>query len=160
MCQSSIMLKGRIQKKKYKSKGPDETKDIGYRLGKMLRPGNVVGLYGELGSGKTTMVKGIARALGIEEKEIMSASFTIITEYDSDPPFSHIDLYRIEKDSELDEVGFWEHIGGSTISVIEWAEKAESMLPEDLIRVGLTSVGEEVREITIEGGDEKDWNNL
>jgi tRNA threonylcarbamoyladenosine biosynthesis protein TsaE len=126
----------------------------------MLRPGNVVGLYGELGSGKTTMVKGIARALGIEEKEIMSASFTIITEYDSTPPFSHIDLYRIEKDSELDEVGFWEHIGGSNISVIEWAEKAESMLPEDLIRVGLTSVGEEVREITIEGGDEKDWNNL
>jgi tRNA threonylcarbamoyladenosine biosynthesis protein TsaE len=119
-----------------------------------------VGLYGELGSGKTTMVKGIARALGIEEKEIMSASFTIITEYDSTPPFSHIDLYRIEKDSELDEVGFWEHIGGNTISVIEWAEKAESMLPEDLIRVGLTSVGEEVREITIEGGDEKDWNNL
>ncbi len=154
------MLKGRIQNKKYTSKGPDETKDIGYRLGKMLRPGNVVGLYGELGSGKTTMVKGIARALGIEEKEIMSASFTIITEYDSTPPFSHIDLYRIEKDSELDEVGFWEHIGGSNISVIEWAEKAESMLPEDLIRVGLTSVGEEVREITIEGGDEKDWNNL
>jgi len=154
------MLKGRIQYKKYISNGPDETKDIGYRLGKMLRPGDVVGLYGELGSGKTTMVKGIARALGIEEKEIMSASFTIITEYDSNPPFFHIDLYRIEKDSELDEVGFWEYIGGSNISVIEWAEKAENMLPEDFIRVGLTSVSEEVREITIEGGDEKDWNNL
>jgi len=158
--QSSIMLKGRIQNKKYISKGPDETKDIGYRLGKKLRPGDAVGLYGELGSGKTTMVKGIARALGIEEIDIMSASFTIITEYDSDPPFSHIDLYRIEKDSELDEVGFWEHIGGSGISVIEWAEKAENMLPENLIRVGLTSVGEEIREITIEGRDEKDWNSL
>ena len=160
ICSYAIMLKRRILKKIYTSKGPDETKDIGYRLGKMLKPGDVVGLYGELGSGKTTMVKGIARALGIEEKEVMSASFTIITEYDSNPPFSHIDLYRIEKDFELDEVGFWEHIGGSGISVIEWAEKAERMAPEDMIKVRLKSIGEEIREITIEDENEKSRDNL
>lgn len=160
MCQSSIMLKGRIQNKKYISKGPDETRDIGYRLGKLLRAGDVVGLYGELGSGKTTMVKGIARAFGIEEKEIVSASFTIITEYHSNPPFSHIDLYRIEKDGELDDVGLWDYIGGDGISVIEWAEKAERGLSEDVIKVELKSIGEETREITIEGIDEKDWDNM
>ncbi|MEW6162548.1 MAG: tRNA (adenosine(37)-N6)-threonylcarbamoyltransferase complex ATPase subunit type 1 TsaE [Nitrospirota bacterium] len=145
---------------KYISKGPDETKEIGFRLGRLLRPGDVVGLYGELGSGKTTLVKGIAKALGIEDKDIVSASFTIIAEYNTTPPFSHIDLYRIEKDSELDDIGLWDQIGSDSISVIEWAEKAEGRLPEKMIKVRLKSLGEEMREITIEGRNEKDWDNL
>ncbi|NCO68756.1 MAG: tRNA (adenosine(37)-N6)-threonylcarbamoyltransferase complex ATPase subunit type 1 TsaE [Nitrospirae bacterium CG_4_10_14_0_8_um_filter_41_23] len=145
---------------KYISKGPDETRDIGFNLGKLLRPGDVVGLYGELGAGKTIMVKGIASALGIDEKEIVSASFTIIAEYDTIPPFSHIDLYRIEKDAEISELGLWDQIGGDSISVIEWAEKAERVLPEDMIKVRLKSVGENMREITIEGRDEKSRDNL
>lgn len=145
---------------KYISNSPDETKDIGFRLGKLLRIGDVVALYGELGSGKTTMVKGIANAFGIEEREIVSASFTIITEYDSTPPFSHIDLYRIEKDSELDEIGLWEQIKGNGISVIEWAEKAERWLPEDVIKVRLRSTDNTMREVIIEGNNEKNWDNL
>jgi tRNA threonylcarbamoyladenosine biosynthesis protein TsaE len=145
---------------KFISSSPDETKDIGFRLGKLLRPGDVVALYGELGSGKTTMVKGIANAFDIEEREIVSASFTIITEYDSTPPFSHIDLYRIEKDSELDEIGLWEQIKGNGISVIEWAEKAERWLPEDVIKVRLRSTDNTMREVIIEGNNEKNWDNL
>jgi tRNA threonylcarbamoyladenosine biosynthesis protein TsaE len=145
---------------RYISKGPDETRDIGFRLGKLLRPGDVVGLYGELGTGKTTMVKGIASALGIDEREIVSASFTIIAEYDTIPRFSHIDLYRIEKDVEFAELGLWDQIGEDSISVIEWAEKAEGWLPEDMIKVRLKSVGENMREITIEGRDEKSRDNL
>jgi tRNA threonylcarbamoyladenosine biosynthesis protein TsaE len=142
------------------SRGPDETKEIGFRIGRLLRPGDVVGLYGELGSGKTTMVKGIAKALGIEERDIISASFTIIAEYDTTPPFSHIDLYRIEKDAELDEVGLWNQIEGEGISVIEWAEKAERGLPEGAIRVRLTTISDNMREITIEGKNGEDWDNL
>ncbi len=142
------------------SKGPDETKDIGLRLGRLLRGGDVVALYGDLGTGKTTMVKGIADALRIPEKDIVSASFTIIAEYNTVPPFSHIDLYRIEKDAELDEIGLWEQIGGNGISVIEWAEKAEGWLPDNTIKVRLKSTGENTREITIEGRAEKDWDNL
>ena len=145
---------------RYISNGPDETRDIGFRLGKLLRPGDVVGLYGELGAGKTIMVKGIASALGIDEKEIVSASFTIIAEYDTIPRFSHIDLYRLEKDAEISELGLWDQIGGDSISVIEWAEKAERVLPEDMIKVRLKSVGENMREITIEGRDEKSRDNL
>ncbi len=144
----------------YISKGPDETKDFGFRLGRLLRPGDVVGLYGDLGAGKTTMVKGVASALGIDEREIVSASFTIIAEYDTIPRFSHIDLYRIEKKAELTELGLWDQTGGDSISVIEWAEKAEEGLPEDMIKVRLKSIGENMREITIEGGDEKNWDNL
>jgi len=149
-----------ILQKNYISKGPDETMEIGFRLGSLLRPGDIVGLYGELGAGKTTMVKGIARALGINEREIVSASFTIITEYDSYPPFTHIDLYRIERSNELDELGLWDHLGGEHISVIEWAEKAEGVLPEDTVMVKIKSVDEETREITIEGLHEKDRDNL
>ncbi|MBI5188944.1 MAG: tRNA (adenosine(37)-N6)-threonylcarbamoyltransferase complex ATPase subunit type 1 TsaE [Nitrospirae bacterium] len=142
------------------SKGPEETKDIGFRLGRFLKGGDVVALYGELGSGKTTMVKGIANALGIEEREIVSASFTMIVEYSTTPPLFHIDLYRIEKDAELDEIGLQNYIGGEGISVIEWAEKAGRELPEDAIWVELKSVSETMREIIIEGIDEKDWDNL
>jgi tRNA threonylcarbamoyladenosine biosynthesis protein TsaE len=145
--------------KTYISNAPDETKEIGFKVGRLLKSGDVVGLYGELGSGKTTLVKGIARAFGIEDKDIVSASFTIITEYNTTPPFSHIDLYRIEKDSELDEMGFWDHIKGDGISVIEWAEKAEKSLPEEMIKIRLKFLSEEIREITIEGKDAKDWNS-
>ena len=146
--------------KKYMSRSPHETIDIGFRLGKSLRSGDVIGLYGELGAGKTTMVKGIARAFGIDDREIVSASFTIIAEYHTTPPFSHIDLYRIEKDDELAELGLWDHIGEDSVSVIEWAEKAEKGLPEDIIKVRLKSIDEHMREITIEGEDEKNWDNL
>lgn len=146
--------------KKYISKDPDETKEIGFRLGKYLKPGQVVGLYGELGSGKTTMVKGIARAFGIRDQDVASASFTIISEYRSVPPFTHIDLYRIEREEELDEIGLWEHLGGQGIAVIEWAEKAGSGLPGDMIKVSLQTLNENVRDITIEGIDEKSRNNL
>lgn len=133
------------------SKSPDETKEIGFQLGKLLKPGDVVGLFGDLGSGKTTMVKGMARAFGIEERDIVSASFTIIAEYATTPPFFHIDLYRVEKLSELDEIGFWEHVCGSGIAVIEWADKAGSNLPEQMIKIKLKSLNEEIREITVEG---------
>jgi tRNA threonylcarbamoyladenosine biosynthesis protein TsaE len=125
-----------------------------------LKPGDVVGLYGELGSGKTTMVKGIASAFGIRDKDVASASFTIISEYRSVPAFTHIDLYRIEREEEIDEIGLWEHLGGQEIAVIEWAEKAESGLPRDAIKVRLKSLDNNVRDITIEGIDEKSRDNL
>ena len=145
---------------KYRSRGPEETKDIGYRLGMLLKPGDVVGLYGELGAGKTTMVKGIARAFGIDEREVMSASFTIISEYATNPPFAHIDLYRIEGASDFSEVGLWDQLGGEGISVIEWPEKAGGLLPGDMITVMVKSINDSLREIAIEGIDEKNWNNL
>lgn len=147
-------------KMKYISRGPEETKEIGFRLGRLLRPGDVVGLYGELGTGKTTMVKGIASALGVDEREVVSASFTIIAEYNTIPPLFHVDLYRIEKYDELTELGLWDQIRDDSISVIEWAEKAEKGLPESMIKVRFKTLGENIREITIEGGDEKNWNNL
>jgi tRNA threonylcarbamoyladenosine biosynthesis protein TsaE len=156
----SVYFKRYRLMKKFISRGPEETGDIGLRLGRILKPGDVVGLYGELGIGKTVMVKGIARAFGIEERDIVSASFTIISEYHTNPLFTHIDLYRIGTDEEVAGLGLWEHVGGENVAVIEWAERGEGILPDDIIKVRLKSVDEDTREITIEGIDEKSRHNL
>lgn len=132
------------------SRSENETKDIGCRLARRLRRGDVVCLYGELGTGKTTMVKGIASAFGIDERDITSASFTIISEYDTEIPFYHIDLYRVTPD-EVSELGLHEYLGGDGISVIEWAERAGAEIPEDSIRVWFDYKGDDLREIRIEG---------
>jgi tRNA threonylcarbamoyladenosine biosynthesis protein TsaE len=142
------------------SNRPEDTEEIGFRIGKKLSAGNIVRLYGDLGAGKTTMVKGIARALGIDKKDITSASFTIIAEYPGNPSFFHIDLYRISKGVDLDSTGIWDCLGTHSISVIEWAEKAEGELPEDSLKVTIKDLGNDMREIAIEGKDEKNWDNL
>ncbi|MBI5408809.1 MAG: tRNA (adenosine(37)-N6)-threonylcarbamoyltransferase complex ATPase subunit type 1 TsaE [Nitrospirae bacterium] len=132
------------------SKSESETRDIGARLGKKLKRGDVVCLYGELGSGKTTMVKGVATAFGIREKDITSASFTIIAEYDVPVPFYHIDLYRVTHE-DISSLGLHEYLGADGVSVIEWAERAESEIPEKSIKVRLSHIEDNLREIEIEG---------
>jgi tRNA threonylcarbamoyladenosine biosynthesis protein TsaE len=135
---------------KLQSKSDIETKDIGRKLGENLKRGDVVCLYGELGSGKTTMVKGIASAVGINERDVTSASFTIIAEYDATIPFYHIDLYRITTD-EVSELGLQEYLGSDGISVIEWAERAGGEIPDNSIRVSFNYTGENSRDIEIKG---------
>jgi tRNA threonylcarbamoyladenosine biosynthesis protein TsaE len=142
------------------SSSPEETEEIGFRIGRKLAAGDTVLLYGDLGAGKTTMVKGIGSALGIERKDITSASFTIIAEYPGNPPFFHIDLYRTSGAMDLESTGIWDCIGKHSISVVEWAEHAEGELPEDSLKVTIKIAENETREITIEGKDEKNWDNL
>ena len=135
-----------------KSNNESETIEIGKKLGKKLKKGDVVCLIGELGTGKTTMVKGIASVLGIEEREIASASFIIIAEYDRTIPFYHIDLYRLENE-EIPEIGLHEYLGRDGISVIEWAEKASTEIPDGSIKVQFRYAGDKAREIEIQGID-------
>ncbi len=128
------------------------TRSIGHRLGERLKPGDVVCLCGELGAGKTTMVKGIASAFGIAERDITSASFTIIAEYETPVPFYHIDLYRVTAD-ELPDLGLHEYLGSDGVAVVEWPENGESEMPDKIIHVSLNHTGEESREIEITGID-------
>jgi tRNA threonylcarbamoyladenosine biosynthesis protein TsaE len=134
----------------FKSNSESETKEIGRRLGSRLKIGDVVCLYGELGSGKTTMVKGIASALGIDERDIASASFVIIVEYNSTIPFYHIDLYRVEGD-KVQELGLQDYVGKNGITVIEWAEKAADYIPDKCISVKFHYTGENTRTIELQG---------
>lgn len=135
---------------KLQSSSDAETKHIGRKIGERLKRGDVVCLYGELGAGKTTMVKGIASALGIKERDITSASFTIIAEYDSGIPFYHIDLYRLVP-GEASELGLQEYLGSDGISVIEWADRAEDEIPVDSIKIFFKHIKENSRDIDIEG---------
>lgn len=135
---------------KLRSKSDTETKEIGRRLGEKLRPGDIVCLYGELGAGKTTFVKGMAGVFGVEERDITSASFTIIAEHETGTPFYHIDLYRVGPE-EIAGLGLHEYLGTSGVSVIEWAEKAEAEIGQDVIRVRIAYAGDEEREIEITG---------
>lgn len=144
------------------SNGPEETLRYGFKLGSILKRGDTVCLFGELGSGKTVFVKGIASALGIMERDITSASFTIIAEYkghlkDTPVPFYHIDLYRIADASQLDSVGVDEYIGKGGIAVVEWAERLGSI--EGAVSVRVNILDKDKREILVEGIDDKDWNN-
>jgi len=111
----------------------------------------VVAFYGELGSGKTTMIKGVAAGLGVTET-VKSPSFVIITEYQGRLPVYHIDLYRISSPKELDSLGLDSYLEGNGVCLIEWAERAEGLLPADSIRVRLR-VERPGRTITIEGLD-------
>lgn len=141
------------------SSGPDETESIGRRLGSRLKAGDVVALIGELGAGKTTMVKGIASAFGIPGRDVTSASFTVIAEYPGTPTFNHVDLYRIRGGEELEGTGFWDCLDAGGVTVIEWAENIGHVL-EGAITVKLKYSGDDRREIEIEGLDEKDRNYL
>lgn len=132
------------------SKSEDETREIGRKIGKKLKRGDTVCLYGELGAGKTTMVKGIASVLGIRERDITSASFTIIAEYEAAVPFYHIDLYRLTG-ADIHETGLTDYLGKDGIAVIEWADRASDEIPSDSIRVRLEHADGNVREISIEG---------
>ena len=135
---------------KLQSKSEAETMDIGRRVGAKLKRGDVVCLYGDLGAGKTTMVKGIASRLGINERDITSASYTIIVEYDADEPFYHIDLYRLTPE-QIPDLGLHEYLGSDGISVIEWAERAREEIPDDSIHISLNHIEDDLREIEIRG---------
>lgn len=135
-----------------RSDNEGQTKKIGKRLAEKLKPGDIVCLYGELGAGKTTFVKGMAPSFGIEERDITSPSFTIIAEHRGTIPLYHIDLYRLDR-TGVQEIGLHEYLYGDGISVIEWAERAEEEIPGKTIRVNIRYAGENSREIDIDGID-------
>lgn len=140
----------------------DETELTGFRLGNILKSYNnsfTVYLFGDLGAGKTVFIKGLASAFGIPPRDIGSASFVIVAEYETSPPFYHVDLYRIEGETAIDSLGIWEYIDSGGITAIEWAERLPEF-PEGGIMVRLSILNEDRREITIEGIDEKDWDNM
>ena len=130
-----------------------ETFELGKRIANAVNPGTVILFYGDLGAGKTVMTKGIAAGLGIAEM-ITSPTFTIMQEYEGGRmPLYHLDVYRIEDPDEMEEVGLNEYIYGNGLTVIEWAEQIEDILPEDAIKITIERNVEnpEERDIRIEG---------
>ncbi|MBL7084497.1 MAG: tRNA (adenosine(37)-N6)-threonylcarbamoyltransferase complex ATPase subunit type 1 TsaE [Candidatus Omnitrophica bacterium] len=131
---------------KIKTDSPQETINLGEQLGRHLKAGDVLGLIGELGSGKTTLVKGIASGLGVKEKEdISSPTFVLIKEYKGNVPLYHFDLYRLDKVNDIRYLGVDEYLFNDGVCVIEWAEKMKMLLP-DYLQVDLAIKGKDKRE--------------
>jgi len=107
----------------------------GRNLARRLRPGDIVCLSGELGSGKTTFVKGVARGLGIAGEKVNSPTFVLLNIYDGRCPLYHFDFYRLESSAEIQAVGCEEFLYGDGISLIEWADKMGTQLPAERLDV-------------------------
>lgn len=122
-------------------KNEQETSEIGYRLGQLLNKGDVVCLIGDLGAGKTTITKSIAKALEVDDY-ITSPTFTIVNEYDGRYPLYHFDVYRISSSEDMYEIGFEEYVYGEGICIIEWANLIEDILPDEYINIELNYKGD------------------
>ena len=133
-----------------------ETERIGEAIGRASEPGTVVALIGDLGTGKTTLTKSIARGLGVTET-VTSPTFNIIREYTTGRiPLYHFDVYRIGDPDEMFELGYEEYFYGDGICVVEWADIIEELLPEDAVIIRIErGADEEEREYRIESEDGK-----
>jgi tRNA threonylcarbamoyladenosine biosynthesis protein TsaE len=125
-----------------------QTQRLGNKLARKLRRGSLVAFCGSLGSGKTTMIKGICQGLGVKEL-VRSPCFIIMTQYKGKLPIYHFDLYRLKNPEELHTIGYEEYFYGDGICLVEWAEKAKHFLPEQRIDVFLEIISESERGIEI-----------
>jgi tRNA threonylcarbamoyladenosine biosynthesis protein TsaE len=113
----------------------EETEKIGEFLGKNLAAGDVVALCGPLGSGKTTLVRGLARGLGVNENEVSSPTFVFVHEHPGRVPLVHIDLYRIEDPYDLPDTGIPDYLEGAWVAVVEWADRGGSDWPGEALTI-------------------------
>lgn len=139
------------------TKNARETYEVGEKIGRQARPGQVYTLVGDLGVGKTVFTQGVANGLGITEP-VSSPTFTIIQEYEEGRlPFYHFDVYRIGCIEEMDEIGYEDYFYGKGICLIEWANLIEEIIPEDAISITIEKdleKGFDYRRIRIEGMEE------
>lgn len=130
------------------SDSPEATTAAGERLGARLGAGDVVALTGELGAGKTCFVQGLVRGLGATTAAT-SPTFVLVNEYRGRLPVHHVDVYRARSLTELLDLGLEELIAGGGVTIVEWADRCDPLLPARAIRVHIEGLGDEPRRITI-----------
>lgn len=137
----------------------EQTERLGEAIGAWLRPGDVVLLHGDLGAGKTTLTKGIARVLGVQDT-VSSPSFALVNQYDlPNLALYHLDLYRLDDPSDLDSIGFTELTSTEDgIAIVEWPERAGELLPERYLLVELAYASEGMRNVRVRGVPAAEWS--
>ena len=131
---------------------PEETEEIGAKLGKLLSPGTILAYEGDLGAGKTAFTRGLARGLGATDM-VTSPTYTIVNEYLSGRlPLFHFDMYRLASSDDLWDIGWEDYLERGGVCAVEWSENAADAM-EGAIRVRIEKIGDESRRIIIEGGD-------
>lgn len=130
-----------------RSGGVDDTRNIGAALAPLLEGGDAVLLEGDLGAGKTALVQGIARGLGVDEP-VVSPTFMIVRPYEGRLPLAHVDVYRLDGLGDLYDIGFEEVLDPGVVTVVEWGDRVAAALPPDRL------------EVTIEPGDTADERRM
>jgi len=139
-----------------------ETFAAGFEMAGALAPGDIVLLTGNLGAGKTALARGLAAGLGVDPEEVRSPTFTLVNPYRGRCPVHHIDLYRIERALDLDELGLDEIFGGDGVAIVEWAERLGPWRPRRCVAIDIEDLGGSRRALTVddrrversgEGGD-------
>jgi len=128
-----------------------DTHALGLRLGALLPDGIVVALNGPLGAGKTRLVQAIAKARGIDPRDVVSPTYTLVQEYRGAKPIFHFDAYRLVDDDEFINLGPEEYFTAGGATIIEWAEKVQACLPRERLEITIRPVDVNVREFTLLG---------
>lgn len=137
----------------YITNSEKETEELGARIAGRLPDGSVVAFYGELGSGKTAFVRGMARGMGIDAL-VNSPTFTIVNEYVGPRSLFHFDMYRLGGADELYDIGWEDYLARNGVCAVEWSENVADAFEGDEVVVSFRKLSEDSREITIEGGNE------
>jgi tRNA threonylcarbamoyladenosine biosynthesis protein TsaE len=136
------------------SRSPHETKSWGRRLASLLEGGELLGLIGDLGAGKTCFIKGLARGLSLREEDILSPTFTMIQEHNGRFPLYHIDLYRLEE-ATLDDLGLREYLFSEGVAAVEWFERLRGGADMDYLAVRISYAGANLRRIEFSAVDSR-----
>jgi len=136
------------------SRSPHETKSWGRRLASLLEGGELLGLIGDLGAGKTCFIKGLARGLSLREEDILSPTFTMIQEHQGRFPLYHIDLYRLEE-ATLDDLGLREYLFSEGVAAVEWFERLRGGADMEYLSVRISYAGANLRRIEFSASDSR-----
>jgi len=126
-----------------------KTLDIGKRLAGNFKKGDIVCLFGDLGSGKTVLTKGISSGLGVDKNKVASPTFVILRQYEGKLMIYHFDLYRLNRPEDILDLGYEEYFFGEGISVIEWADKLGCLQPREFLKIQLLVAGKDKRKLKI-----------
>lgn len=137
---------------------PEETISLAEKIGRLLKAGDCIAYYGDLGAGKTTFTRGLAVGMGLPD-EVSSPTFAIVNEYHGKDKITlyHFDMYRIGNSDELETTGFYDYPLDESVFAVEWSENIEDAFPENVIRIKISRIDDDARKITIitAEGDER-----
>jgi len=126
----------------------DDTRAFGKDFAKKIKPGSLVAFFGELGAGKTTLIKSIANHFGASQDDVNSPTYVYVQTYETTPKIHHFDLYRLKNKNDFISMGFEEYFEEESICLIEWPERISSLLPKNTIQVHLDVVDQKRRKIS------------
>jgi tRNA threonylcarbamoyladenosine biosynthesis protein TsaE len=143
------MQVNRNQRKTFHTSSETATEALGASMGRRIDEGMCIALTGSLGTGKSVLIRGICRGLGVEE-DVLSPTFVLLEEYGGRLPVVHLDLYRLEHEREIEELGVFDRLGNDSVILVEWGDRSNRILEASDVLIRLEMRGATARRITVE----------